>query len=333
MCIPNNSGKYKTVFMGVRMLNRYLCEYSGDALRVITMNDLKGKKIVIDVSIFLYQFKGNNTLLVSFYKMISLFRDYHIVPIFVFDGVPPDEKMDILEERDISKKDAKERCDTIEQQLNSPTEIHQVDREQLEKLLNVERKKCLHITNANIRDVKALMNVMGVSFLEATGEADELCVYLVKNKFAWACMSEDMDMFVYGCQRVLRGFNLEKGTATLYTMTDILNNLKMTQQEFREVCLLAGTDYNRSRFTIFTTMGYFYKYLKKRRLNSTLYDWLIYMKLISYDDKHQLAISYKLFTPESYKGISIPQFTNKKMMKCELGDYLEKHHINYLLNV
>ena len=40
---------------------------------------------------------------------------------------------------------------------------------------------------------------MGVSFIDASGEADELCVQLVVKQIAWGCMSEDMDMVVHGC--------------------------------------------------------------------------------------------------------------------------------------
>ena len=56
--------------MGVRMLNKYLREYASDAIKEITLNDLRNKKIAIDISIFLYQFKGTDALLVNIYQMI-----------------------------------------------------------------------------------------------------------------------------------------------------------------------------------------------------------------------------------------------------------------------
>lgn len=319
--------------MGVRMLNKYLKEYSSGAIKEITLNDLKNKKIAVDISIFLYQFKGSDSLLENFYKMIVLFRDYHIVPIFVFDGTPPEEKSDILNKRDETKKSAQKRCETLESKLQNNVFEDDNEKKELEQQLKEEQKKCIRITNANIRDVKALMNIMGVSFVEAEGEADELCVHLVKKQVAWACMTEDMDMFVYGCLRVIRCFNLEKGTGLLYSTIDILKNLKMSQTEFRDVCLLAGTDYNKSRFNIFTTMGFFYKYLRKKRGNISFYDWLIYTKTITHDYKECLQSSGKMFSITSYSNLEVPQFTNRKIMKDEVNSYLEKHNINYLINV
>lgn len=317
--------------MGVRMLNKYLREYSGDAIQDITLHELQNKRIAIDSSIFLYQFKGENSLLESFYKMIMLFRDYHIIPIFVFDGTPPDEKSEVLTHRDETKKIAQKRCEDIEHKLLYETD--EEERGQLETMLKNEQKKCIRITNANIRDVKGLMNILGVSFVEATGEADELCVHLVKKKVAWACMTEDMDMFVYGCLRVLRCFNLEKGTAMLYSTPDILKNLKMTQDEFREVCLMAGTDYHKSKYNIFTTMGFFYKYLRKRRGTISFYDWLIYTKTITTDYKEILKTSLGMFVNNNYTNLDIPQFSNRKIMRKEIDNYLEKHNINYLITV
>ena len=316
--------------MGVRMLNRYLREYSNDAMKQISISELSGKKLAIDISIFMYQYKGNNSLLENMTKMIMLFRDYHVVPIFVFDGTPPDEKMEVLNERDATKKEAKQECRHLEDQLRQD-DLDTSEREKIENLLSLEQKKCLRITNANIRDVKNLINLLGVSYLEADGEADDLCVYLVRKRKVWACMTEDMDMFVYGCQRVLRNFNLEKGTMTLYSMMDILKNLKMTQNEFRDICLLSGTDYNRTKYTIYTGMSMFYKYMKKRRSNLSFYDWLVFTKNLSLDERHTLVEMRKMFLKDIYNLNE--QFTNKRILKDEIVDYMEKHNINYLNNV
>ena len=318
--------------MGVRMLNRYLREFSSSAMKQITMNELRGKKIAIDVSIFMYQFKGNEKLLESMYNMIMLFRDYNVIPVFIFDGAPPDEKLEVLNERDASKKHAKEVCKKLENELRENEKLDNQEKKRIEIELNNEKKKCLRITNANIRSVKELMNVLGVNYLVAEGEADDLCVYLVKKRIVWACMTEDMDMFVYGCQRVLRNFNLEKGTMTLYSMIEILKNLNMNQFEFRDVCLLAGTDYNRSKYTIYTSMGYFYKYLKKKKDTMGFYDWLKFTKIINSDDITILKKSRDIFTKVAYNDISL-KLTNKRILKEEVEDYMKKYDINYLTNV
>lgn len=76
-----------------------------------------------------------------------------------------------------------------------------------------------------------------------------------------------MDMFVYGCNRVLRYLNLTNQTIVLYYTKGILENLNMNQKEFREICVLSGTDYNmnantdkNSSSTIYDTIKLFRKY-------------------------------------------------------------------------
>ena len=65
--------------MGVRMLNKYLKEFCPCAIKKIPISNLGNKKIAIDVSIFMYQFIGNNSLIESMFNMIMLFRNNHIV--------------------------------------------------------------------------------------------------------------------------------------------------------------------------------------------------------------------------------------------------------------
>jgi 5'-3' exonuclease len=95
-----------------------------------------------------------------------------------------------------------------------------------------------------VEQVKKLIRVFGATYFDAPGEADELCASLVIKNKAWACLSEDMDMFVYGCTRVLRYLSLMNHTAVLYNTKGILEDLGITQKELREICVLSGTDYN-----------------------------------------------------------------------------------------
>ena len=63
----------------------------------------------------------------------------------------------------------------------------------------------------------------GISYIEADGEADKWCAKLVLSGKAYACISEDMDMFAYGCPFVLRYVSLCKHNAILYDLEGILN--------------------------------------------------------------------------------------------------------------
>ena len=75
----------------------------------------------------------------------------------------------------------------------------------LEHKLAKLAKKFIRIKNHEIRDIKMLFSSYGISYIEAIGEADRWCAKLVSSGRAYACVSEDMDMFAYGCPFVLTG--------------------------------------------------------------------------------------------------------------------------------
>jgi 5'-3' exonuclease len=111
--------------------------------------------------------------------------------------------------------------------------------------------------------VKELMDAYGVCYYDAPAEADQLCAYFVNTGKAWACMSDDMDMFLYGCSHVIRNLSLMKQTVVLYDTHSILKELKMTERQFCEIMVLSGTDYNINSNTSLTeTVKWFHEYDK-----------------------------------------------------------------------
>ena len=53
-----------------------------------------------------------------------------------------------------------------------------------------------------------------------------------------------MDLFLYGCPRVLRYLSLINNTVIIYHLHSILNDIELTFNEFKEICVISGTDYN-----------------------------------------------------------------------------------------
>ena len=228
--------------MGIKHLNKFIKTNCSDCLTTISLKDLSGKEIAIDASIYLYRFISEDCLIENIYLMNSLFKKYNITPIFVFDGKPPPEKQQILMERKIKKAEAKVNYEQYKKQLDNitdPTERHDIDIE-MTKL----KRRFICIKNDQIRLVKELLTSMGVYFIEAEGEADNLCAWLTIKHKVYACLSEDMDMFVFGCPRILRYFSIYKERMILYNTKKILKKLRLTQSQFRELCVLSGSDYN-----------------------------------------------------------------------------------------
>jgi len=259
--------------MGIRYLNQYLKENCSNAIQCVSLTKLSGKKIVVDTSIYMYKFETENMLLENMYLLLSILRHYNIIAIFIFDGKAPIEKKMVLEQRFHDRKNAEIEYKQLEIKLAN---VDEEEKREIIDSMDQLKKKIVHITKEKVQKVKDLITYFGSSYYDAPGEADVLCALLMRNKMVWACLSEDMDMFVYGCERVMRYFSLIHHTVVLYTMKDILHELTMTQIEFREICILSGTDYKSSNTSLFEIIKYFKKY--KDDINkdeSSFYLWLI----------------------------------------------------------
>lgn len=261
--------------MGIKHLNKYLQDTCNESIKKIHISSLSGKKIVIDTSIYLYRFVGDGCLLENFYLMISIFRQYNIIPLFIFDGKPPKEKDELLKQRKMEKKEAELKYKILEDKLinNIDADINIVE---IKENMDVLKKQFIRINHKDIENVKTLIKAYGVSYIEATGEADKLCAKMVCKHKAYACLSEDMDLFVYGCGRVLRYLSLLKKTAIMYDLSGILGEIKMSLNEFQQVTIVSGTDYNndmKQNTNLMTTIKYFKRY-KKGNSSYDFYNWL-----------------------------------------------------------
>jgi hypothetical protein len=293
--------------MGIKYLNRFLTEKcKKSSIKKIHFRELESKTVVIDTSIYLYKFSAEDALLENFYLLISLFRHYNITPVFVFDGKPPIEKKELLIQRRIEKKEAEEKYIELQKKLESCEEVDDLLLKELDQL----KKQSTFITFEDIYNVKELIKAYGINHICAEGEADVLCAQLAKTK-AWGCMSDDMDMFVYGCPRVLRNINLESHTITYYDTESILNDLNLTLYEFREIAVLSGTDYYQLKktfpLTLHATYNYYLKY-KKTACEMNFYQWLI--KNTNHIDEQDCIHLYKINTMFVLENKTFDEFHN-----------------------
>ena len=284
--------------MGIRMLNKFLQDKCKTSISFINLSELSGKRIAVDISIYLYKFLSENALLENLYLMISIFREHKITPIFVFDGKPPVEKNDTIAFRKKTKMNAREEYYRLKQILhdiesdaailsesegnsdsnsNSNRTIVEVDEEtsvsipsnsvDIRMMMNKLKKKFVILKSVHIQDAKTLLQAYGMTYIESPGEADILCAKLVSKNIVYACLSEDTDMFVYGCSRVLRYLSLTSSTTIIYDFQEIIKTLDMTPYEFRQLCIMYGCDYlpknenqNYKNMTIFNSYKMFKSY-------------------------------------------------------------------------
>jgi flap endonuclease-1 len=319
--------------MGIKHLNRFFKENVFESMKFISVAELSGKKIAIDISIYLYKFASEGSLVENMYLMLSIFRHYNIIPIFVFDGKPPIEKKKILIKRRENKKEAEEEYNKLKRILSNNENMDEIEKQELINNMDMLKRKFIHISKSDIENIKNLIRTYGSTYYDAPGEADELCSLLAIKGKVWACLSEDMDMFVYGCPRVIRYLSMLNHTAVLYDIKIILENLGITQKELREICVLSGTDYNsnmngykfKTSPCLYTTLKYFKKYHKSNS-NIEFYEWLLEKTdyITDYELLQKINSIFDLTNKYNIKIFEQIKISNGPVYKNEINNILKQ---------
>lgn len=291
--------------MGIKYLNRYLKSNCNKGLEYISIDKLQEKTIVVDTSIYMYKYLEENALLENFFILITQFRTYHITPLFIFDGKADASKMELLWKRVDKKREALKEYEKLRLLMETVKECNK--KAVLDKM-ELCRKNSTRVRQEDIVILKKLFDAMGVFYYTAPMEADIICAYAVKKGIAWACMSDDMDLFVYGCNRVLREWNIHKNCGILYNRDQIMKEVRVESRYFSHILLLLGSDYHQEICkhevihidTAFKWYDEFMKNVILRRVvpgtnQYSFYDWLLATNKISTENRKKLEIIDKMY--------------------------------------
>ena len=231
-------------------------ELVNEVKRTITFDNLFKKVISIDAFNTIYQFlaiirqrdgtplkdyQGNITSHLSglFYRSIN-FLEHNIKPIYVFDGISSELKLDTIKERKKIKVEAQKKM------------IEAQDAEDFK-----EAKKYAQMTSkldaGMIEESKKLIESMGIPIIQASSEGEAQSAYMVEVGDAWACASQDYDTLLFGGERLLRNFAINRTkkvkdtTVTLdieyVSLSKFLKNLDVTREQLVEMGILIGNDF------------------------------------------------------------------------------------------
>lgn len=227
--------------MGIKNLLKFLYNYP-DIIKEKNRSELHGKKIAIDISILLYQSvisirnSGRDIVnkkgeiishIIGLLNKTLVLIDNNIIPIFVFDGRPPNIKKNILNIRRELKNKA---IIQYEQAGNKDDQIKYF-------------KRCVSITKDHMNDCRELLACMGIPFIDAIQEADSELAILCKNNLVYAVLTEDMDILTFGSPKIIKNILSFNKPLIEINLCDILNNLKLNYEEFVELCVFFGCDY------------------------------------------------------------------------------------------
>jgi flap endonuclease-1 len=94
-----------------------------------------------------------------------------------------------------------------------------------------------------IAESRELIDVLGLQYVDAAGEAEAQCVEFVKSGKAAMVLTNDSDCLMLGVP-IMRPWVTGKKPQEYIILSEVLKGLQLTFQQFQDMCILMGTDYN-----------------------------------------------------------------------------------------
>eukprot|EP00758_Cryptobia_borreli_P016698 Tbor_TRINITY_DN6128_c1_g7::TRINITY_DN6128_c1_g7_i1::g.22710::m.22710/K04799/FEN1, RAD2; flap endonuclease-1 len=238
--------------MGILGLSKLLYDKTPDAIKERDIKHFFGRKIAIDASMSIYQFiiamkgfedgqgvelKNGNGEVTShinglFARTIRMVEE-GLLPLYVFDGKPPDMKRSLLDDRRAKADEAAKAIDAAKEAGD-------------DELMGKLSKRTVRVSREQIEDCKKLISLMGIPVIQAPGEAEAQCARLVADDAAWAVGTEDMDALTFGTKILLRHLNYSESkgrSISEITLSKVYEQSGLTREMFIDLCILLGCDY------------------------------------------------------------------------------------------
>jgi flap endonuclease-1 len=225
---------------------------------------------------------GERLWMNSFFNFFCCLKKYGIKAVCIFDGPnPPPEKKAEQNSRKAQTEKAKGRlCKAIKlknlimsnyipHDVLLPVELQDECKSVLvvgnqNKCKNVDWNECTDvyealkelinrldiqttpITNEQREKAWQITKMMGLASYQADGEAEALCAYLAIHGYVDAVFSEDSDVLAYGCPFMVcyKDYKLSDDKVKVIHLPSLLEALELSEEEFRDLCILLGCDYN-----------------------------------------------------------------------------------------
>ena len=228
--------------------------------RVLTLRSLGGKLLAVDANNYLYQFlslirmrdgsplrdsRGNVTshLVGLLHRTTRLIYDYKISLVFVFDGEPPEMKRRELERRRKAREKALQEWRKALEEGDVAAAFS--------KAVMTSR-----LTEPMVEDAKRLLELLGIPYVQAPGEAEAQSAYMAMRGEVWAASSKDYDCLLFGAPRLVRFLTItgkeflpSKGVTRplkpeLIDLQRLLSHHGITREQLVDLAILVGTDFN-----------------------------------------------------------------------------------------
>lgn len=194
---------------------------------------LKGKVVAVDADNLIWAFATalgatgdfprapDGRPMAHLYGLVGRLRAYAgwgVKSAWIFDGVQPD--------------------------LKQATLIGRAERIEAARAAGNEQGG-IEVTAEDLAECRTLLDALGIPNMVAPGESDAQCAHLAQTGDAWAAVTQDWDIALFGAPRAIRNLTQSKTrTPELLDLAASLKSAGLTREQLVDAAILIGTDYN-----------------------------------------------------------------------------------------
>ena len=179
--------------------------------------------------------------------------------------------------------------------------------------------------------MKSLIQSFGLTTIDSPDEGEKLCSYLAKHNIVDGIITEDSDVFVYGCKKIYRNISFTHNSIIEYDLDYILEQLDLSMDEFIYLCIISQNDYNHNSDHIINNYKE-WMIFKRTKLNILEYilDNDEILKKITSEEIVNMKKMYSFVNSEliKYKGIIIK---NGPINKVNIQNIMEDFDFVFVL--
>lgn len=175
-------------------------------------------------------------------REVISFLEQGIIPVFVFDGKKKSELKKIKWDKNA---ETNARTDSTIEELKE--QINQLDplSDEVAHLHEELKKKMRGRFKLEDHEPELMFNIissLGIPYVMADSEAEQMCAWLCLNGICEAAYSVDSDTLPFGSPIWIK--EIERRQATIILLEPLLKTLGLTFNQYLEVCIASGCDFN-----------------------------------------------------------------------------------------
>lgn len=259
--------------MGIENFSGLLKRYCPNAKKDLFLSEFINKKVAIDANNYIHKHmaisqsgyvesdefyktgvvdtkKVFDNCKKSIIKLLLNILSVGVIPVFVLDGKRREEKEITSGKRRAQRTKDSEELRKVQEELDK-NELMDVDK--LMARRKTLLKRLYEIDSSHYKEMEEIVRKMGIPVYRAQYDGEELCSYLCNKGLVEAVISTDSDCLVFGCTNLITNLGYFKYSSKtkrfdcdikMVKLKDLLEELDFTQEQFIDLCILMGCDFN-----------------------------------------------------------------------------------------